>query len=85
MQDETPPYQYVRVEGPVIVEDSPISAPGRSDHSRDDLEMATRYLGPELARWYVDNSPSGEGAVLVRLGAGAMADQGLREALLRRH
>ena len=57
VQNEAPPYQYVSVEGPVVVDDS----------SRDDLEMATRYLGPELGRWYAENSPSGEDAVLVRL------------------
>jgi nitroimidazol reductase NimA-like FMN-containing flavoprotein (pyridoxamine 5'-phosphate oxidase superfamily) len=57
VQSEVPPYQYVSVEGPVVVDAS----------SRDELEMATRYLGPELGRWYADNSPSGEGAVLVRL------------------
>lgn len=57
VQNEAPPYQYVSVEGPVVVEDSP----------RDVLEMATRYLGPELGRWYADNSPSGDVAVLVRL------------------
>jgi hypothetical protein len=57
VQNEAPPYQYVSVEGPVVVDEAP----------RDDLEMATRYLGPELGRWYAENSPSGDGAVLVRL------------------
>ena len=37
------------------------------DSTRDDLEMATRHLGPELGRWYAENSPSGENAVHVRL------------------
>jgi nitroimidazol reductase NimA-like FMN-containing flavoprotein (pyridoxamine 5'-phosphate oxidase superfamily) len=57
VQTEEPPYKYASVEGPVTVE----------DRRRDDLEMATRYLGPELGQWYVENSPSSETAVLVVL------------------
>jgi hypothetical protein len=34
---------------------------------RDDLQMATRYLGPELGQWYADNNPSTEDSVLVKL------------------
>ena len=67
VQNEALPYQYVSVEGPVVIEDPPVPALGDSDHPRDHLEMATRYLGPELARWYVDHNPSPEGTVLVRL------------------
>lgn len=48
VQTETPPYQYASVEGPVTIE--PVQ--------RDDLSMATRYLGPELGQWYADNNPS---------------------------
>ena len=41
VQTETPPYKYVSVEGPVEV----------LSEQRDDFEMASRYLGPELGRW----------------------------------
>ena len=57
VQTETPPYQYVSVEGPVTV----------AAESRDNLAMATRYLGPELGQWYADNNPSTADTVLVRL------------------
>ncbi len=56
-QTETAPYQYVSVEGPVEV----------LAEQRDDIEMATRYLGPELGRWYADNNPSTPDSVIVRL------------------
>lgn len=57
VQTEAPPYQYVSVEGPVTV----------STEGRDNLAMATRYLGPELGQWYADNNPSTADTVLVRL------------------
>jgi PPOX class probable F420-dependent enzyme len=57
VQIEDPPYKYVSVEGPVAIE----------AHQRDDAEMATRYLGPELGRWYADNNPSNDDSVVVRL------------------
>jgi nitroimidazol reductase NimA-like FMN-containing flavoprotein (pyridoxamine 5'-phosphate oxidase superfamily) len=57
VQTETPPYQYVMVSGPVSVD---------SDR-RDDFAMASRYLGPELGRWYADNNPSTERSVIARL------------------
>jgi nitroimidazol reductase NimA-like FMN-containing flavoprotein (pyridoxamine 5'-phosphate oxidase superfamily) len=57
VQTETPPYQYVSVEGPVSVEAV----------QRDDFEMASRYLGPELGRWYADTNPSTEESVTVVL------------------
>jgi PPOX class probable F420-dependent enzyme len=57
VQTEDPPYKYVSVEGPVVIE----------DHQRDDFEMASRYLGPELGRWYADNNASTEESVVVRL------------------
>ncbi len=57
VQTETAPYKYVSVEGPVEV----------LNEQRDDFEMASRYLGPELGRWYADNNPSTESSVLVRL------------------
>lgn len=57
VQTETPPYQYVMVEGPVTV----------AAEQRDDLEMASRYLGPELGKWYAETNPSTEESVVVRL------------------
>ncbi len=57
VQTERPPYLYVSVEGPVVV----------TAIQRDDLEMATRYLGAELGAWYADNNPSTADSVLVRL------------------
>ena len=56
-QNETPPYQYVMVEGPVTV-------------SKDDAsvsEMATRYLGPELGAWYAEQNPPTDDSAIVRL------------------
>ena len=46
VQTETAPYQYLSVEGPVTLE------PKR----HDSLELATRYIGPELGQWYVENN-----------------------------
>jgi PPOX class probable F420-dependent enzyme len=57
VQTETAPYRYVSVEGPVTV----------ADEQRDDLVMATRYLGPELGKWYAEANPSTEQSVMVRL------------------
>lgn len=57
VQTETPPYQYVSVEGPVE-----LVAP-----TGDNLEMATRYLGPELGRWYADHNPVGPDSVVAQL------------------
>jgi nitroimidazol reductase NimA-like FMN-containing flavoprotein (pyridoxamine 5'-phosphate oxidase superfamily) len=57
VQTETPPYQYVSVEGPVEV----------LAEQRDDVAMASRYLGPELGQWYADNNPSTDESVVVRL------------------
>jgi len=57
VQTETPPYQYVMVEGPVTI----------AQEQRDDLVMASRYLGPELGKWYAEHSPSTERSVVVRL------------------
>jgi nitroimidazol reductase NimA-like FMN-containing flavoprotein (pyridoxamine 5'-phosphate oxidase superfamily) len=57
VQTEEPPYKYASVEGPVTVE----------DRRRDDLEVASRYLGPELGRWYADNNSSSETSVLAVL------------------
>jgi len=57
VQTEAPPYKYVMVEGPVRI----------AAEQRDDAEMATRYLGPELGRWYAETNPSTERSVVVRL------------------
>jgi hypothetical protein len=57
VQTETPPYQYVMAEGPVTI----------SNEQRDDFAMASRYLGPELGRWYADNNPSTAQSVVARL------------------
>lgn len=57
VQTETPPYQYVSVEGPVEL----VPATG------DNLAMASRYLGPELGRWYADHNPVGPDSVDVQL------------------
>src|SRR4051812_5496685 len=48
VQTEAAPYQYVSVEGPVEI----------TSRSVADIDMATRYLGPEFGRWYVDNNPA---------------------------
>jgi nitroimidazol reductase NimA-like FMN-containing flavoprotein (pyridoxamine 5'-phosphate oxidase superfamily) len=57
VQTESPPYKYVSVEGPVVV----------APEQRDDLAMASRYLGPELGAWYAENNPSTARSVVVRL------------------
>ncbi len=57
VQTETPPYKYIAVEGAVEIVAS----------QRDDLEMASRYLGTELGKWYAENNPSTSGSVIARL------------------
>ena len=57
VQTEAPPYKYLTVEGPVVV----------AAERRDDLAMATRYLGPEMGKWYADNNPSTAESVVARL------------------
>jgi PPOX class probable F420-dependent enzyme len=57
VQDETPPYRYVMVEGPVTV----------MHEDRDILPIAVRYLGDELGRGYAAENPSTESSVIVRL------------------
>lgn len=57
VQDEQPPYKYVSVEGPVTL-----------DREEGSVEaMATRYLGPELGKWYAEQNDGGEGTVTMRL------------------
>ena len=59
VQDETPPYRYVMVEGPVSL----------THEERDPLSMPTRYLGEELGRWYAEQNAGGDpgDSVVVRL------------------
>lgn len=57
VQTEVAPYQYVSVEGPAVVEAT----------QRDDFEMASRYLGREMGRWYADNNASTDESVVVRI------------------
>jgi PPOX class probable F420-dependent enzyme len=57
VQTETAPYQYVSVEGPVVLEPA----------NHDDLAMATRYLGAELGAWYAEHNPRTDDSVTVRL------------------
>ena len=49
-QDERPPYKYVTVEGPVVVEDA------TEDERR---ELARRYLGTEGGDAYITANPTG--------------------------
>ena len=57
VQDETPPYQYVMVEGPVTV----------SHEGRDIRPIAIRYLGDELGNQYADANPPDDDSVVARL------------------
>jgi PPOX class probable F420-dependent enzyme len=62
VQTETPPYQYVSVEGPVTL--------GTPDRERDLREMAIRYLGPQMGEMYLamlEAEPDPAGNVLVVL------------------
>jgi PPOX class probable F420-dependent enzyme len=56
-QDERPPYKYVTVEGPVVIEDA-------TDAER--LELARRYLGTEGGDAYLAAVPGG-GQVMIRM------------------
>jgi len=57
IQSEEPPYyKYASIEGPARLVPA----------AHDRLELAARYLGPELGQRYVDSTPS-EGSVDVRL------------------
>ena len=57
-QDERPPYKYVTVEGPAVIEES--NAPER-------LELARRYLGTEGGDAFIAANPGSDDDVLVRL------------------
>ncbi len=59
IQDESPPYSYVSVEGPIIsIEDA--------DHDRDLTPIALRYLGKERGDAYVSET-SGDKELLIRM------------------
>ena len=57
VQTETPPYQYVSVEGPVTIEAS----------QRDVSTMAIRYLGHQLGTAYAEHNPTTDTSVIARL------------------
>mgnify|MGYP001821148281 FL=1 len=57
VQDESPPYRYVMVEGPVTVTPS----------DRDILPVAIRYLGEEMGRGYAAQNPADDSSVIARL------------------
>src|SRR5579859_3774842 len=57
VQDERPPYKYVAVEGPVVMEDA-------TDAER--LELARRYLGIEGGDAYLAANPGGS-QVMIRM------------------
>jgi PPOX class probable F420-dependent enzyme len=52
VQDENPPYRYVSVEGPVVIEELELTAR---------LAMARRYLGTEGGDRYVASNPDPDG------------------------
>jgi PPOX class probable F420-dependent enzyme len=52
VQDDSPPYRYVSVEGPVVSEEEPDPA--------ERLAMARRYLGPAGGDRYVADNPDPE-------------------------
>jgi PPOX class probable F420-dependent enzyme len=57
VQNETPPYRYVMVEGPVTV----------ATADRDILAVAIRYLGEEMGREYTAQNPPTDASVIARL------------------
>lgn len=60
VQEESPPYRYVSVEGPVDI--------GRPDFERDIRSTALRYLGAQMGEIYLQaTSGDREGAVLISL------------------
>jgi hypothetical protein len=60
VQRETPPYQYVSIEGPVTL--------GTPDYETDVRQVALRYLGDQLGELYLAGSAANpEPTVLVEL------------------
>ncbi len=60
VQKETPPYQYVSVEGPIVAIEA-------ADLERDRRPLAHRYLGVPLGDRYIDSTRNAVGNVLVRM------------------
>ena len=48
VQTETPPYQYVSVEGPATI--------GQPDFERDERAVAHRYLGEQIGEMYLQTT-----------------------------
>jgi uncharacterized protein len=59
-QTETPPYQYVSVEGPIVAIEV-------ADLERDRRLLARRYLGAERGDRYIESTREVVGNVLVRM------------------
>src|SRR5690349_23635350 len=57
-QDERPPYRYVTVEGPAVIEEATTEA--------ERLELARRYLGTEGGDAYIAANPGGS-QVMIRM------------------
>lgn len=53
VQDESPPFAYVSVEGPII-------EIAEDDRELHEIPMAIRYLGEEAGRDYIANLPESE-------------------------
>ncbi len=53
VQDESPPFAYVSVEGPII-------EIAEDDRERHEIPMAARYLGEERGRDYIEGLPQTE-------------------------
>ena len=73
VQSETPPYQYVSIEGPVTFDEP--------DHERDVREMAIRYLGESLGGLYLammaaEPDPAGSVLVILQPARWCSADYG---------
>ena len=58
-QDETPPYKYVTIEGPVV-------SIADTNTDRDTRPMAIRYVGEKLGNQYADQSTD-VGGIQVRI------------------
>ena len=56
VQDDSPPYRYVSVEGPVVSEEELDPA--------ERLAMARRYLGQEQGDAYIDSIPDSDEVVI---------------------
>jgi hypothetical protein len=56
-QDERPPYKYVSVEGPAVIDES---------SQAERLALARRYLGPERGDAFIAATPGGND-VMIRM------------------